>query len=121
MPTVWPPTWWFVLTAVVCAAGLAFLIVSAYVFLGIGRAVEPLLTETQRQLQDLGDLAANTIGRAADTVDIVELRVSQAMGEAVEAGSTVRRQALGVGVALASLYLASRIARTLRGRSRRRR
>jgi hypothetical protein len=115
------PSFWLGLTAVFFAFGLLFLLVSAFVFFRIGGQVLPLLADTQHQIQDLGDLAANTVGRAADTAEIVELRVTQAMGQAVDAGNTVRHQALGVGAALAGLYIATRIARTLRHPKRRRR
>lgn len=114
------PSFWLGLTAALFIFGLLFLLISAFVFARIGGQVFPLLADTQREIQDLGDLAANTVGRAADTAEIVELRVTQAMGQAVDAGNTVRHQALGAGVALAGLYIATRLARTLRRPKRRR-
>ncbi len=116
-----PGSWWWFVTAIFFGFGILFCLISAGIFWSLGRAVTPVLTETQHQLQDLGDLAANTVGRAADTVDIVELRVSQAMGQAVQAGGTVRQQALGVGAVLAGVFVAVRIARSLRKPSHRRR
>lgn len=112
---------WIWITVAFFASGFAFMLLSAYAFLRIGEEITPLLAETQRQLQDLGDLAANTVGRAAETADIVEMRVSQAMGQAVEAGGTVRRQTLGVGLAVAGLYVVTHILRSRRKPSRRRR
>jgi hypothetical protein len=99
-------------------SGIIWLVVSAC---GLARLVSramPLLTETKDNIQDLGDLSANTIGRASDTMDLVELRVSQAMGNAAQGGTSVTKQALSVGTALAGLYMASRVIGTLRGQFR---
>ena len=47
-------------------------------------------------------------------MDLVELRVSQTMGSAVQAGVSVRKQALSVGTALAGVYMATRVISALR-------
>ena len=93
---------------IVSSAGLFTLIVR----------IIPLLTETKDNIQDLGDLTANTVGRASDTMDLVELRVSQAMGSAAEAGSSVTKQALSVGTLLVSAYMAVRIVGMLYSQSK---
>jgi hypothetical protein len=114
----------------VWATGIAFivasisLLVSGILLARVLSALLPLLDTTRTQVQDLGDLTANTVGRAADTADMVEIRVSQAMGQAAQAGSEATQQVLGVGSALAGLYLVVRIVQTARGyfgSSRRRR
>jgi len=108
-------------TVWVWVSGFAFLIaslcllLSAYYLWRIARNVLPLLEDTRTQVQDLGDLAANTVGRANDAMELVELRVSQTMGQAAQAGEDMTRQAIGVGSVLAGLYAAARIAQTLRG------
>ncbi len=69
----------------------------------------PLLDDTRNQVQDLGDLAASTVGYASDTMDIVENRVTQAMDQASSSGKAAASQALGVGTTLTGLYMASRL------------
>ena len=69
----------------------------------------PLLDDTRNQVQDLGDLAASTMGHASDTLDIIETRVSQTMGQAALSGKAAAGQALGVGTALSGLYMATRV------------
>ncbi len=93
------------------ALGLA---ISGFLIARMIGGVLPLLTDAKSQVQDLGDLAANTVGRASDTMELVELRVSQAMGQATQAGTAVSKQAVGVGGVLAGVFLASRIAGLLR-------
>jgi hypothetical protein len=108
-------------TVWVWASGITFilasisLLVSGILIARIIRSLLPLLDTTRTQVQDLGDLTANTVGRAADTVDMVEIRVTQAMGQAAQAGSEATQQVLGVGSALAGIYIAIRIVQTVRG------
>ena len=101
-------------------SGIAFLFATLYlltsatiILLIVGR-LSPLLADTKNQIQDLGDLATNTVARTADTMEIVENRVSQAMGQATLAGKDATRQALGLGTVLAGVYVVSRFVQTLR-------
>jgi len=117
------PVW----LGVSCAAfitAILYLLVSMFVLWRISGSLAPLLTETKSQIQDLGDLAANTIGQAEDTMEIIETRTSQTMGQAALAGRATTRQALGLGTVLAGLYVVARFAQNLRPsrkRARRRR
>lgn len=110
MPIAW---FWISLVAFILAIGL--FLVSGFVLARILSQVLPLLDDTKNQVQDLGDLAASTVGHASETMDIVETRVSQAMGQAAISGKAAGQQALGVGTALAGLYMATRLVGTLRG------
>ena len=93
---------------------IIWLVVSAVALFKLIERVMPLLTETKDNIRDLGDLSANTVGRASDTMDLVELRVTQAMGNAAEAGTSVTKQVLGLGTILASAYMGVRIIGMLR-------
>ena len=116
-----PNTFWFGLSgfAFLCAT-LAF-VISLFLVAQIARVVFPLLDETRDQIQDLGDLAANTVGRASESMDLVELRVSQAMGQAAQGSAAATQQAMGVGSVLAGIYVVSRLASLIRGTVHRRR
>ncbi len=103
-------TWIFlVVTALIFLVGIVALAVSGWGFYRLISNTTPLLTETRDNVQDLGDLAANTVGRVADTVDLVELRVSQTMAQATQGGVSATKQALSVGTILAGIYMASRV------------
>jgi hypothetical protein len=110
-------TGWFVISGLAFVSGAIWLVVSGWVGYRLLNRILPMLGETRTQIQDLGDLAANTVGRASDTMDIVEMRVSETMGQATQAGASVTKQALGLGSALAGMYMLSRIAAQLRGNS----
>ena len=111
-----PGLGWYVLSAFAFGWAIVALLCSAIVFLSIAARLSPLLTETRQQIQDLGDLAANTVGRVADTLDVVELRVSQALGEAVVGGKAASQQAMSVGSVVAGIYLVSRFWHMARAR-----
>src|SRR5215468_9135419 len=97
------PTYWYVISGIAFTVATLCLIFSAYFIVRIVEAFLPLLTDTRNQIQDLGDLAANTVGRASETMELIELRVSQTMGQATQAGKAATHQALGLGTALAGL------------------
>ncbi len=103
-----------VASTIAFVSGIVWMLASAGALAALMGRLLPLLTETRDNIQELGDLSANTVGRAADTMELVELRVSQAMGSATQAGVSVRKQALGVGTALAGLYMATRVIGALR-------
>ena len=109
MPLAW---FWISLGAFVCATLL--LLVSGFVLMRILSQLLPLLDDTRNQVQDLGDLAAATVGHASETMDIIETRVSQAMGQAALSGKAAAGQALGVGTALSGIYMASRLVGAMR-------
>ena len=116
--------WWLGFSGAAFVTAIIYLLVSMFVIWRIAGSLVPLLTETKSQIQDLGDLAANTIGQAEDTMEIIEVRTSQTMGQATLAGRVATRQALGLGTILAGLYVVARFAQNLRParkRSRRRR
>lgn len=115
------PFSWFLVSCFAFWAGIIAYIVSLFVMGQMARVILPLLDETRGQIQDLGDLAANTVGRASESMELVELRVSQAMGQAAQGSSAATQQAMGVGSVLAGIYVVSRIATLLRGAFRKRR
>lgn len=105
-------------------ASLYLIVAGVVTGLLLGR-LAPLLDETRQRTQDLGDLATETVAHAADTMQLIEARVEEGMLGAVQAGSLVKRQAVGIGTLVAGLYAISRFAGALRvprrrGRSRRR-
>lgn len=103
-------TWIFlILTALIFVVGIVALAVSGLGFYRLVSETAPFLDETKDNVQDLGDLAASTVGRVADTVDLVELRVSQTMAQVTQGGASAAKQALGVGTVLAGIYMASRV------------
>ncbi len=104
MPLAW---FWISLAAFLCATLL--LLVSGFVLVRIIGQLLPLLDDTRNQVQDLGDLAADTLGHASETMDILETRVSQAMGQAALSGKAAAGQAMGVGTALSGIYMATRL------------
>ncbi len=65
------PLYWWGLSAALCILGTLFLLISMGVLGGISGQLMPLLDEVKAQLQDFGDITTNTVGRAADTMDIV--------------------------------------------------
>src|SRR5947209_2608071 len=109
MPAAW---FWISLIAFSCATAL--FLVSGFVLFRILSQILPLLDDTRNQVQDLGDLAASTVGHASETMEIVETRVSQAMGQAALSGKAAANQALGVGTALTGLYMATRLVGAIR-------
>ena len=111
-------TFFIIVSTFSFVSGILWLVVSACGLARLVSRVMPLLTETHDNIQDLGNLSANTVGRVSDTMELVELRVSQAMGNAAQGGKSVTKQALGVGTALAGLYMASRVVGVLRGQLR---
>ena len=115
------PTYWYVLSFIAFAAATAAYLISLVIMGQFARVILPLLDETRDQIQDLGDLAANTVGRASESMDLVELRVSQAMGEAAQGSAAATNQAMGVGSVLAGIYVVSRLANLLRGTFRKKR
>lgn len=109
-------TAWFVVTGIcygACIVGICF---AAFALFRIFSVVLPLLQETRQNIQDLGDISASAVGRASETMDLVENRVSQTMGQATQAGVSVTQQAMGVGTLLAGIYMASRAASLLPGK-----
>jgi hypothetical protein len=108
------PVAWFWVSAVALICGTALLLVSGFVLMRVLGQVLPLLDETRNQVQDLGDLAAGTVGHAAETMDILEMRVSQTMGEVQVSGKAAANQALGVGTALSGIYLAVKLVGAIR-------
>ncbi len=98
-----------ILTGLIFVVGIVALTISGVGFYRLVSETAPFLDETKDNVQDLGDLAANTVGRVADTVDLVEMRVSQTMAQATQGGISATKQALSVGTVLAGIYMASRV------------
>lgn len=109
---------WIWLSGAMFVFGIVYLVVSGAVFAALGRAVTPLLGELKTSIQELGDQTTNTIGSAAETMDLVEARVTASARQAVEAGATVREQTVGVGLVMAGVYVATRIVALFRGSRR---
>jgi hypothetical protein len=99
------PVAWFGISAAALLCGTVLLIVSGLVLTRILGQIIPLLDETRNQVQDLGDLAAGTVGHAAETMDILDRRVAETMGQVNISGKAAANQALGVGTALSGIYL----------------
>lgn len=108
------PEWWYWLSIVAFSLGGLALLVSGFVFGSLIQRTLPLLTETHQQVQDLGDLASNTVGRAEDTIALVEMRASQTLGQANLGGKAASQTALGVGASLAGAYMVVRCFQTVR-------
>lgn len=109
MPLAW---YWISFAALAC--GTVLFLVSGFILARIASQVLPMLDETRNQVQDLGDLAASTVGSAAETMDILESRVSQTMSQVNVSGKAAANQALGVGTALSGLYLVVKVVGGLR-------
>jgi flavin-binding protein dodecin len=107
--------WWFYVSGLAFVCGIAWLLISGWVGLQLLIQMLSLLSDTHRQVQDLGDLAANTVGRASDTMDLVEIRVSETMGQATQGGAAANQSVVGVGATIAAVYMASRFVGLLRG------
>jgi uncharacterized BrkB/YihY/UPF0761 family membrane protein len=107
-------TGWYLFSCVAFACATMALLASGFVFLSMLGKLAPLLQDTHNEILDLGDIAANTVGHASDTLDLVEQRVSETMGQAELGAKSARTQVVGVGSALAGLYLASRFIGMLR-------
>lgn len=105
-----PGAGWYIVSTIAFLCAICALIGSGFVFYSLYVRVAPLLEDSRNDLQDLGDLATNTVGRAADTMELVELRVSQTMGQAAAAGKDTTRQAVGLGTVIAGIYMATRFA-----------
>ncbi|MCW3050994.1 MAG: hypothetical protein JWN14_164 [Chthonomonadales bacterium] len=106
---------WYLLSSFAFVCAILALLATAFVFLSVLGKLTPLLQDTHDEILDLGDLAANAVGHASDTLDIIEQRVSETMGQAEIGAKSARNQVVGVGTALAGLYLASRFIGMLRG------
>ncbi len=106
---------WYVLTCFAFVFATLALLTTGFVFVSILGKLSPLLQDTHDEIQDLGDIAANTVGHAADALDIIELRVSETMSQAEAGAKSATNQVLGVGTALAGVYLATRFVGMLRG------
>lgn len=109
------PTGWFWVSGIAFGLSAVTLLLSGFVLVRILGQVLPLLEDTRRQVTDLGDLAADTIGHASEAMDIIESRVGQTLGQAEVSGRATAGQALSVGTALTGLYMASRAFGAVRG------
>jgi hypothetical protein len=108
------PLAWFGVSFAAFACGIVLFLVSGFILLRILSQVLPMLDETRNQVQDLGDIAAGTVGHASETMDILESRVAQTMGQVSVSGKAAANQALGVGTAISGIYLAAKLVGSLR-------
>jgi hypothetical protein len=106
---------WYIVSTIAFICAILALLTTGFVFLNVLGRLTPLLQDTHDEILDLGDLAANTVGHASDTLDIVELRVVETMGQAEAGAKAATNQVIGIGSALAGLYLVSRFFGMLRG------
>ncbi len=106
---------WYALSCFAFVVATLSLLTAGFVFLSVLGKLSPLLQDTHDEIQDLGDIAANTVGYASDAMDIVELRVSETLAQVETGAKTATNKVLGVGTALAGVYLASRFFGILRG------
>lgn len=108
------PIAWFWISVAAFACAIVLFLVSGFLLARVLSKVLPLLDDTRNQVQDLGDLAASTVGHASETLDIVEERVSQTMGQVATSGKAAASQALGVGTTLTGLYMVTRLVGAIR-------
>ncbi len=101
-----PSEAWFVLVSVTFLIAILGMMVAFVVLGSILRQVCPLLTETRQHIQDLGDVTVETVGHAADTMDLIECRVSDTMEQVEFTGTATGRLAQSYGPALAGGFLA---------------
>ena len=106
---------WYVVSTIAFLCATLALLTAGFVFLSILGRLTPLLQDTHDEILDLGDIAANTVGHASDTLDIVEQRVSETLRQAEIGAKSATNQVVGVGTALAGIYLVSRFIGMLRG------
>ncbi len=106
---------WYILSTVAFCCAIMALFATGFVFLSVLGKLAPLLEETHDEILDLGDIAATTVGHASDTLDIVEQRISETMDQAEIGAKSASTQVIGVGTALAGIYLVSRFVGMLRG------
>lgn len=109
--------WWYI-SGAAFIMGIVWLGLSGLVGYLLINQILPLLTEIKQSVQDLGDITSHTLASASDTMELVELRVSQAMGQATQAGASISRQSLGIGSVLTGLYIATRFGSLLRNAPR---
>jgi len=106
---------WYILSTVAFSCAILALFATGFVFLSLLGKLSPLLQDTYDEILDLGDIAATTVGHASDTLDIVEQRVSETMGQAEIGAKSASNQVIGIGTALAGFYLLTRCIGMLRG------
>jgi len=70
------------------------------------RQVPPLLTDTRQHIQDLGDVTVESVGRASDTIELIENCVCHTMEQVELAGNQTGRSAQTYAPALAGGFLA---------------
>lgn len=112
------PPLWVSLSAVAFFVASLWLIVSLFVFAQILRRLFPLIDDLRGNVVEMGDLASHTVTQASLTMDMVEQRVSQAMSQANAGSALATKQSVGVGTLLTGLYIASRVASMVRGKSK---
>ena len=110
-----PGGFWYSTSGFAFICATLALLTTGFVFLSVLGKLMPLLQDTHDEILDLGDIAANMVGHAADTLDIVEQRVSETLGQAEIGAKSATNQVVGVGTALAGIYLVSRFIGMLRG------
>jgi predicted PurR-regulated permease PerM len=106
---------WYVVSTIAFLCAILALLATGFFFVSLVGKLSPLLQDTHDEILDLGDIAANTVGHASDTLDIVEQRVTETMGQAEAGARSASSQVIGVGSALAGLYLVVRFVGMLRG------
>jgi|SRR5579871_1291414 len=111
-----PALEWFGLSTVAFVLATVALLISAFVLTGILARILPLLSDTRREISELGEMASETVTHAASTMDIIETRVTETMGNAAAASKGSTRQVIGVGAALAGTVLITRFLKLLRGK-----
>ena len=110
---------WYILSTVAFICAILALGATGFVFVSLVSKLSPLLQDTYDEILDLGDIAATTVGHASDTLDIVEQRVSETMGQAEIGAKSASNQVIGIGSALAGIYMVSRCIGMLRGTAKR--
>lgn len=100
--------WWYV-TGAGFVTGILFLLVSSAVGFLILNQLIPLLSDVKRSVQDLGDITAHTMGSVSDTLELAELRITQATEQAAHAGISTSHRSGGIGIALAVLMMTSKL------------
>lgn len=107
----------YIISSVAFVVASVALLTTGFVFLSLMGKLAPLLQDTHDEILDLGDLAAETVGHASDTLDLIEQRVNETMTQAEVGAQSAKSQVIGIGTTIAGIYLVTRFIGMLRGDS----
>lgn len=109
---------WYFFSSVALFFAIVALLTTGFVFFSLLGKLSPLLQDTHDEILELGDIAAATVGHASDTLDLVEQRVNETLTQAEVGAQSAKTQVIGIGTAIAGIYLTARFIGMLRGDSK---